>query len=63
LIASCKQFSFALINLIADYFKDKPVLKAYLFVSHVRNEANINDILIELDYSQQIELKYIKMQN
>ncbi len=54
------------INLIADYFKDKPVLKAYLFGSHVHNEANIDsdiDILVELDYSQQIGLKYIKMQN
>ena len=54
------------INLISDYFKDKPVLKAYLFGSHVRNQSNIDsdiDILVELDYSQQIGLKYIKMQN
>ncbi|MBU4445178.1 nucleotidyltransferase domain-containing protein [bacterium] len=54
------------INLIADYFRDKPVQKAYLFGSHVRNEADVDsdiDILVELDYSQQIGLKYIKMQN
>jgi uncharacterized protein len=50
---------------ISDYFKDKPVLKAYLFGSHVRNESESDsdiDILVELDYSQQIGLKYIKMQ-
>jgi len=54
------------INLISDYFKDKPVLKAYLFGSHVRDQSNIEsdiDILVELDYSQPIGLKYIKMQN
>ncbi|BFN36525.1 nucleotidyltransferase family protein [Fidelibacter multiformis] len=50
---------------ISEYFKDKPVLKAYLFGSHVRNESKLDsdiDILVELDYSQQIGLKYIKMQ-
>jgi uncharacterized protein len=50
---------------ISDYFKNKPVLKAYLFGSHVRNESESDsdiDILVELDYSQQIGLKYIKMQ-
>lgn len=54
------------INLISDYFKDKPVLKAYLFGSHVRNQSNIKsdiDILVELDYNKQIGLKYIKMKN
>jgi len=54
------------INMITDYFKDKPVLRAYLFGSHVRNEADVDsdvDILVELDYSQPIGLKYIKMQN
>lgn len=54
------------INMITDYFKDKPVLRAYLFGSQVRNEADVDsdiDILVELDYSQSIGLKYIKMQN
>jgi len=54
------------IKLISEYFKDKPVRKAYLFGSRVRDESNIDsdiDILVELDYSQQIGLKYIKMQN
>jgi predicted nucleotidyltransferase len=54
------------IKLISEYFKDKPVLKAYLFGSHVRNQSKVDsdiDILVELDYSQQIGLKYVKMQN
>jgi predicted nucleotidyltransferase len=54
------------IRLISEYFKDKPVLKAYLFGSQVRNQSKVDsdiDILVELDYSQQIGLKYIKMQN
>jgi len=54
------------IKLISEYFKDKPVLKAYLFGSYSRNQSTSDsdiDILIELDYSQQIGLKYIKMQN
>jgi len=54
------------IRLISEYFKDKPVLKAYLFGSRVRNQSRVDsdiDILVELDYSQQIGLKYVKMQN
>lgn len=54
------------INLIREYFKDKPVLKVYLFGSYVRNQANIDsdiDILVELDYNEQIGLKFIKMKN
>ena len=50
---------------IKKYFKDKPVKKAYLFGSHSRNSANEDsdvDILVELDYSQQIGLKFVKMQ-
>ena len=40
-------------------------MKAYLFGSYVRNEANENsdlDLLIELDYSQPIGLEFIQMQ-
>jgi len=54
------------IAIITDYFKNKPVLKAYIFGSHASNQAGIDsdiDILVELDYSQPIGLKYIKMQN
>ena len=50
---------------IRNYFRDKPVFKAYLFGSQIRNEAKSDsdiDILVELDYSQQIGLKFIKMQ-
>lgn len=52
------------IHIIQNYFKNKPVLKAYLFGSFVRNEANKNsdiDILVDLDYSQKIGLEFISM--
>ena len=54
------------INIISNYFKDKPVDKAYLFGSQIRNDSNPEsdiDILVELDYSKQIGLKYIRMRN
>lgn len=54
------------INIISNYFKDKPVNKAYLFGSQIRNDSNPEsdiDILVELDYSKQIGLKYIGMKN
>lgn len=50
---------------IKNYFKDEPVKKAYLFGSHSRDSADDDsdiDILIELDYSQQIGLRFVKMQ-
>ena len=50
---------------IKKYFKDKPVLKAYLFGSYSREQASSDsdiDILVELDYSQKIGLKFFKMQ-
>lgn len=50
---------------IKDYFKDKPVKKAYLFGSHSRDSAYQNsdvDILVELDYSQPIGLRFVTMQ-
>ena len=53
------------ILLIRDYFKNKPVLKAYLFGSYARGDANPDsdyDILVELDYSKRIGLEYIQMQ-
>lgn len=45
----------AKIELIKTYFKTKPVLKAYLFGSYVRGQADSNsdiDILVDLDYSE-----------
>lgn len=50
---------------ITNYFKDKPVKRAFLFGSHSRNSAHDDsdiDILVELDYSQPIGLKFVKMQ-
>lgn len=52
------------ISIIKNYFKTKPVLKAFLFGSNARNETNENsdiDILVELDYSEKIGLQFIQM--
>ena len=49
---------------IADYFKTQPVLKAYLFGSFSRGEETESsdiDILIVLDESQHIGLKFFGM--
>jgi len=54
-----------IITKIRNYFADKPVLKAYIFGSYSRNEADRNsdiDLLVELDYSHPIGLEFIKMQ-
>lgn len=53
-----------IIKLIADYFKTQPVLKAYLFGSYSRGEETESsdiDILIVLDESQHIGLKFFGM--
>ena len=50
---------------IGSYFKDKPVLKAYLFGLCARDEADDKsdiDILVELDYTQPIGLEFVQMQ-
>jgi predicted nucleotidyltransferase len=52
------------IQIIRDYFTGKPVLKAYLFGSYSRNDADIDsdvDILVDLDYSQHIGLGFVQM--
>lgn len=52
------------IEVIKKYFKTSPVLKAYLFGSYVRNEADYQsdiDILVDLDYTQRIGLRFIQM--
>jgi predicted nucleotidyltransferase len=52
------------IQIIRDYFTSKPVLKAYLFGSYSRNEADGDsdvDILVDLDYSKHIGLGFIQM--
>ena len=49
---------------ISNYFRDKPVLRAFLFGSSSRNEAtelSDVDILVELDYTKHIGLGFVKM--
>jgi predicted nucleotidyltransferase len=52
------------IKSIRQYFKNKPVLKAYIFGSVAKNEQNEDsdiDILVDLDYSQKIGLLFVQM--
>ena len=52
------------IESIKNYFRTRPVLKAYLFGSYVRGEADDQsdiDILFDLDYSKKIGLQFIQM--
>ena len=52
------------IESIKRYFRTRPVLKAYLFGSYVRGETGDEsdiDILVDLDYSQNIGLQFIQM--
>jgi predicted nucleotidyltransferase len=54
------------IQIIKDYFSGQPVIKAYLFGSYSRDEADKNsdvDILVDLDYSKHIGLGFIEMQS
>lgn len=53
------------LEIIKEYFKTRPVLKAYLFGSYVRGQADNQsdiDILVDLDYSESIGLGFIQMQ-
>lgn len=52
------------IQKISDYFRDRPVLKAYLFGSFIHGDADNQsdiDILVDLDYTQKIGLQFIQM--
>ncbi len=52
------------IESIKNYFKTRPVLKAYLFGSYASGKADNKsdiDILVDLDYSQRIGLQFIQM--
>lgn len=54
----------AMTDIIADYFKTKPVLKAWLFGSYSRGEEEPDsdvDILIVLDHSQPVGLEFFGM--
>jgi predicted nucleotidyltransferase len=53
------------LELVRKYFRSQPVTKAYVFGSFARNEADENsdiDLLVDLDYTQKIGLKFIQMQ-
>jgi len=53
-------------QLLSEYFKDQPVLKAWLFGSFARgeeNEASDVDILVVLDHSQPVGFKFFGMWN
>lgn len=52
------------IESIKAYFRTKPVLRAYLFGSYARGQADDAsdiDILVDLDYSEKIGLQFIQM--
>ena len=52
------------IKTIRDYFRNAPVLRAFLFGSFSREDALADsdvDILVELDYSKHIGLGFVKM--
>lgn len=52
------------LQLIKNYFKTRPVLKAFLFGSFARGSADNTsdiDILVDLDYNQRIGLEFIQM--
>ncbi|MGV3510149.1 MAG: nucleotidyltransferase family protein [Sphingobacteriaceae bacterium] len=60
------QLSNTELDLIKKYFTVQPVIKAYLFGSYSRGEADDNsdiDILVELDYSQRIGWNYFQMKD
>jgi len=51
-------------QLIIKYFRDKPVLRAYIFGSYGSGLATAEsdlDILVELDYRHRIGLEFIQM--
>jgi len=53
------------IQSIQKYFSTQPVLKAYLFGSYSRNEADQNsdiDVLVDLDYTKSVGLEFVQMQ-
>ncbi len=53
------------LELVKKYFRNQPVTKVYVFGSFARNEADENsdlDLLVDLDYTQKIGLKFIQMQ-
>jgi predicted nucleotidyltransferase len=53
------------IEIIQSWLKQQPVCRAYLFGSYARGEADESsdvDLLLELDYSTHIGLRFVEMQ-
>jgi predicted nucleotidyltransferase len=58
------KLSQAKIDQIKEYFRDKPVKKAYLFGSYAKGNATSQsdlDILVELDLNHKMGLEFIQM--
>ena len=56
----------AMLQTLSDYFKTQPVLKAWLFGSFARDEEtplSDVDIIVQLDHSQPIGLRFFSMWN
>ena len=59
------QLSVQDIQLIKSYFAEQPVLRAYIFGSYARNNADTYsdvDILVDLDYNTPIGMGFVQMQ-
>ena len=55
-----------MIKIIADYFKTRPVLKAWLFGSFARGEEHPDsdvDLLVVIDHSRPVGLEFFGMWN
>lgn len=51
-------------TILSEYFKTKPVLKAWVFGSFSRGEENENsdvDILVDLDHSKKVGIEFFGM--
>lgn len=60
------QLSTSDIQLVRDFFSGQPVVKAYLFGSYSRGDADNSsdiDILVDLDYSKHIGLGFVTMRS
>ncbi|HFA49296.1 MAG TPA: nucleotidyltransferase domain-containing protein [Bacteroidetes bacterium] len=52
------------LKILKNFFREKPVLRVYLFGSYGRGDANEKsdiDLLVDLDYSKHIGLEFIGM--
>ncbi len=54
------------VELLRGFFRDQPVSRAYVFGSFARGDADEKsdiDIMVELDHSQPVGLKFFRMHN